>query len=343
MRGSIVVDTWISLRFILHYLTLTISLGAKILSIIFYSRRVSLLSVSALVAACSNAVAPITPTTPGAPPSGFTYRTLADRVSTTGDSTLGGVIATEEGSVNIAMNAMSGTLNHTTGSTSLNAGPLAMVDADGPAGDGALIDGTNHLYNYTYNTGSNVPFFNGTYQYVKAFDGNYIAGGNVYNILGGTYGVVTGAADIPSAGTATYSGEAGGLYNYTGAAGTVYTYLTAGDSAVSADFSTNKVSVTMNNFTTLNSVGATVTQDVFDEVRLTNLAVIGNSFGGGNIAFYKNGTSVTYDTVIGANINALVGGNFYGYDSTLGAPDEVGGVLIQQGIQGTLNLVFVAD
>ncbi len=311
-----------------------------ILTIISYSRKATLLSVSAFVAACSSTVSP---TTPGAPPSGFTYRTLDDRVSTSGDSTLGGVIATEEGSVNIAMNAITGSVSHVTGSTSLNAGPLAMVDADGPAADGSLISGTNNLYNYTYNTGATVAFFSGSYQYVAAFNGNYISGGNVYNVLGGTYGVVTGTSDIPNAGTAGYSGEAGGKYNYSGAAGTIYSYLTAGESAVSADFSANKVSVTMNNFTALDTVGAPITQDVFDEVRLTNMSVLGNSFSGGNIAFYKNGASVSYDTVIGSNINALTGGNFYGYDSTIGAPDEVGGVVIQEGIQGTMHLVFVAD
>ena len=99
----------------------------------------------------------------------------------------------------------------------------------------------------------------------------------------------------------------------------------------------------MKNFTTIDNSGATVAQNVFDEVRLTNLTLSGNSFSGSEIAFYKNGASVSYDSVIGFNIESLMGGNFYGYDPTIGAPDEVGGVLIQTGIQGSLDLVFVAD
>lgn len=312
--------------------------------IISFSRKAALLSVSALVAACSSAATGPTPTTPGPPPSGTAYRTLDDRVSTTGDSTLGGVIATEQGSINIAMNGISGTLSHVSGSTNLNTATLIMVDADGPDAVGSLLDGSNNLAFFSYNTGSNTAYFSGTYQYVAAFGGNYLAAGNIYNIIGGTYGVVTNATDIPNAGTATYSGEAGGKYDYTGAASTVSTYLTSGNSAVTADFSTNRVSVTMNNFTVLDTNGAALPQNVFDEVRLTNMSIIGgNVFSGGNIEFYKNGSAVLYDTVIGASIDSVNGGNFYGYDSSIGAPDEVGGVVVQIGVQGSLNLTYLAD
>ena len=99
----------------------------------------------------------------------------------------------------------------------------------------------------------------------------------------------------------------------------------------------------MNNFTALDAAGAILSQDVFDEVRLTSVGIIGNGFGDGSIAFYKNGVSVTYETVIGSGFDSLTGGNFYGYDATIGAPDEIGGVVIQSGTQGDLKLVFVAD
>ena len=241
------------------------------------------------------------------------------------------------------MNAISGTLTHSTGSTSLDVGVTTIVDADGPAADGSLSALNANLYLYSYNTGTNHTYFSGTYDYVTAFDGNYTALG-VRNITGGVYGVTTAAADIPSAGTATYAGEAGGEYNHTLATGsTSYSFLTNGSSAVTADFDANRVNVVMKNFTALDSSGTVLAQDVFDEVRLTNMSIIGNGFSGGGIEFYKGGTAVTLDTVIGTSISSLSGANFFGYDTSIGAPDEVGGVYTQTGLVGTLNLVFVAD
>ena len=150
-----------------------------------------LLSVSALVSGCSSTTAPTpTPTTPGQPPSGATYRTLADRTATAPNSTLGGVILTyNSGTGTHELNAISGTLTHSTGSTSLNVGPTTVVDANGPsAADGSLSAANGNFYVYSYNTGSNHYYFSGTYDYVTAFNGNYTALG-VRNITGAAYGV----------------------------------------------------------------------------------------------------------------------------------------------------------
>ncbi len=69
----------------------------------------------------------------------------------------------------------------------------------------------------------------------------------------------------------------------------------------------------------------------------------GTQFSGGTIAFYKNGNPVSASTIFGTIATQNQAGSFYGYDSTIGAPDEVGGIAYESGNHGTMKLVFLAD
>ncbi len=318
------------------------------MSIIGFGNRIALLLAPALISACTNAptAGPTNiPTTPGPPPSNTAYRSLDDRGATGNNSTLGGVLIAES-SLRFSTNTVSGSLVHATGSTSLTDGVFSMVDVDGPAAsDGLLTAGPIFFrpYSYTNNVVPSTNYFSGSYQYVTTFSGNYVVGANTYNVISGIYGVVTSSTDIPDAGSATYSGEAGGIYNFKNSSGVARTFLTSGTSAVTADFSANMVSASLNDFSVLNSSGSPVIQSVFDEIRLTNMRIQGNGFRGGSVTFYKNGGEVSYDTVIGSSLITKTSGNFFGYDNSIGAPDEVAGVLLHYGDQGIINLIFVAD
>ncbi|MEJ2001819.1 MAG: hypothetical protein P8X77_10565, partial [Maritimibacter sp.] len=77
-----------------------------------------------------------------------------------------------------------------------------------------------------------------------------------------------------------------------------------------------------------------------DTIEITDMVISGNTFGGGTIGSYLNGN---YVDVLGANVTGVMSGNFYGYDSQIGAPDEIGGTLAVWGDDGQINADFIAD
>ncbi len=83
----------------------------------------------------------------------------------------------------------------------------------------------------------------------------------------------------------------------------------------------------------------------FDEVRLSGMTISGNQLTGGVVSFYRGGTLQTNARIIGNASGSfmLQGGTFFGYDPTISAPDEVGGVVALSGTAGKLDMVFLAD
>ena len=300
------------------------------------------ISASFLTAACSGTPATTSTTTPGQPPSLTTYRGLADRAATgASTSTLAGV----ELSTN-ALHLVQGTLTHASGKTDLTDSIYSVSDPNGPDANGQLTDAAASFVFNLYKTDPgagptiNDRFPYASYKYVSVYDGGYNTTPTTSVDALGVYGVATAAVDIPTAGTAYYQGQASGSH-----VNPAYSAdLQNGTSSVTANFASGKTSVTMKNFTAINvTTGNPVPSTVFDEVRLVNMTILSSTFNGGSIEFYKNGAPVSASAIFGTIASSGQGGSFYGYDSTIGAPDEVGGIAYQSGNLGTLKLVFLAD
>jgi len=296
-----------------------------------------LLTVSALVSACSSKTTP--------PPSGTNYRALADRATLANgnSSTLGGTELSGG-----SLHNLYGTLNHTTGATTLTDTVYSVSDPNGPDANGVMTDSSSTFafahYQSTDTSGTKTDRFPyASYRYVTAYDGQYNTAGGV--LATGVYGVQTVAADIPTTGTARYSGQTSGSYTDASAlSATSYYDLLNGSSDITADFAKGTAQVVLNNFSFVDlSTGAAVMFPSFDEVRLIDMNIASNKLTGGMIAFYKQGTLQTQARIIGSSPVANTGGTFFGYDPTIGAPDEVGGIVSMSGTAGKLDLVFLAD
>lgn len=222
--------------------------------------------------------------------------------------------------------AVAGELTHNTGSTTITDASFSLVDADGPI-NGVLSAAYTSL---TYND-----IFTGDYEYVNSYAQSYIKTAIVYDVTG-IVGIVTHKDDMPTSKTITYTGEAEALLQ------TAFTSidLKSGTSTINANFGTGKIDVTLNGFNaTKQSNGETTTAPV-DTIKATGLTLTGNSFTGGTIATSLNGSDVDF---VGANATNTIFGNFYGYDNSLSAPDEAGGVVLMQGDEGKILGTFIAD
>ena len=301
------------------------------------------------VSACSS-TAPIVVVPPAS------YEGIANRAaSPTTISVLEGTVAAGPNSqFTNDLVTLSGSLNHTTGATSITDGGFTLTDADGPDGFNRLSDGT-----YIYSTpiyrvagaGGAIndvqTFVVSNYRYVRPITGSHTtpplpgggAGGNVN--LQGVYGVTTVAADVPTSGTANYTGESGGSY-FDGSS----TVSLVGSSNISVNFVAKTVNLVAGGLAMRGDLtGVPVLLQNFDEVRVTGMTISGNRFSGGTISFYNGGTHVLTSTLFGTSTKEIAGGNFFGYDPTISAPDEVGGVLsVEKTVGfGSADLIFVAD
>ena len=164
-----------------------------------------------------------------------------------------------------------------------------------------------------------------SYEYITVYEQIYTVNGTNYRMIG-IGGVITDTGDMPTGGTATYTGDAKGqiLLGSTDD-------LENGTSTVAVDFSNAKASVTLTGFDG---------NHVIDTVKMLDMSISGNSFSGGTITTEKNGTAVTL-TGTGTTSNAQ--GRFFGYDSGNSIPDEVGGLVLINGANGTIFVGFAAD
>ena len=78
----------------------------------------------------------------------------------------------------------------------------------------------------------------------------------------------------------------------------------------------------------------------FDTVQGTGLTISGARFSGGSWVTIKGGVPVS---VTGSNTTATANGTFFGYDPTISAPDELGGVFFINGGTAFITGVFIAD
>lgn len=246
------------------------------------------------------------------------YETLDSDAATT--STLGGVAwRLNESTGVLDLQTVSGTTTHDTGATTVTDGTYTLTDPDGLDENGVLTDGEVEL--------ETVAAVLETYEYVTVYALEYTSGGTPYSSTG-VGGVITSASDVPTTGSATYTGAAGASVVTPGQ----NLVLEDGTSRVSADFAAGEVDVTLDYS---NNLAAPI-----DMIEVTDMAISGNGFSGGTVAVTNGGTAVTFT---GANTETAAQGAFFGFDAAISAPDEVGGIVYQRGDTGAVLGNFVAD
>ena len=222
-----------------------------------------------------------------------------------------------------------GTLKHDAGATTINDNTYALTDNDGFNGNNVMTDGSSTL------TSDGTQGFSGTYEYVRAYNQTYTSGGVTYDTTG-IYGIATKTSDMPTSGSATYTGAATAIV----VTATQGFDLSSGTSNVNADFGAGTVDVTLNGFTATDQATGNAATAPIDTISVSDMTISGNGFSGGTATTSNGGTTTS---ITGANTSSSAQGHFFGYDSANSRPDEVGGNVLIQGDDGRVIGTFIAD
>lgn len=287
-------------------------------------------SCSALLVACGGGGGSTSAPGGGGTVTPQSYETLDSTAAAS--STLAGAALRQNRSVqgsSAEVARTSGTLEHATGATTLSDGQYTLLDSNGTGTGNTLTDGSA-IFVLVDDS-----LHGGDYEYVTYYEGAYISGGDVYDTQG-TAGVVTDARDVPSGGTATYTGGARGTLND----GFALTRLVDGRSVVNADFGAGVVDVEIDGFSGEDIATGRSRPIFLDRIVIEDMAISGNQFSGGR----ASGTFIgTPSPDIGTVVRTEAEGNFFGFDQGIGAPDEVGGVFDIGGTSGAVTGTFLAD
>lgn len=255
------------------------------------------------------------------------YQTLDSKAEAT--SSLGGIALRSNGATgSLDVTQSTGTITHNSGAIVLDDGTYSFSDSDGPDANRVLTDGRS-----TVVRGSRS--FTGTYEYVTVYEQTYVSGGVTFD-TNGIFGVVTRPADIPTTGSATYTGEAAAQL----VTSTEGFDLSNGTSTVTADFGSGTVDVTMTGFTATNLATGNAGPAPIDTITATGMQIAGNRFSGGTVSTTNGGATAS---PTGPNTTAVAQGAFFGYDTANSTPDEVGGIFLMQGDNGIITGGFIAD
>ena len=255
------------------------------------------------------------------------YERLASTANAT--STLGGVaLKLRPIPTATQLSTSSGTLDHATGATTINDGTYTLVDPDGFTENGLLTDGVSTLFS------TPAQGFTGNYDFARVYSHAYFIN-TVPFVATGVYGVVTRPEDMPTTGSATYTGEAQASYFNT----TSNFDLNNGRSEIDANFVDGTVNVTTDGFEITNRATGVSANIGFNGIKITGMDVFGNQFSGGTIETELNGRTVEIITDR-AQESAL--GRFFGLTNS-GQPDEAGGIGYLRGEDGSLTTIFLAD
>jgi hypothetical protein len=259
---------------------------------------------------CATSIAALAACGGGSGPRTAEVEPLASTENVT--STLGGVALQSNGSTGVlSVLTTEGTLMHESGAVTLNDGTYTLSDADGVDDDGLFTDGTS-----TVSTESVA--FTGDYDFTQAYEQTYTADGIAYDSTGIT-GVVIDARDMPSTGNATFTGEAIGSVNVAADGFD----LTAGTSTLTATFSSDggTIDLVMSDFTSTSQSGDDTSVNPIDTISALGMTIDGNGFTGGTLTTALDGTDVD---IIGGSTTTAATGSFFGYNSDVAQPDEVG-------------------
>lgn len=237
--------------------------------------------------------------------------------------------------------AVTGSLTHDTGRLELDDGTYLFIDTDGAVASGAFSDaaGANGAFGAYFSEGGTI----GAYDYVLPYALSYVVNGNTYNAFG-VAGIITSAADMPTTGVATYAGDASAQFISTATTPVSDNiYYSNGQSYLEVDFATGTANILLGNFVTIGTGGGwslTPATAPFDELFGFELAIDGAHITGGNWVTLSDGVVVS---VVGATPVTTSNGTFFGYDSSISAPDEVGGVVSIVGLTGYVAGIYMAD
>ena len=209
----------------------------------------------------------------------------------------------------------SGTLNHNSGAIALNG---ILTDSNGVDANGQLVDDNSTSSAINQGTLGN-DNSTGSYDYVQPF--GQVQSGRGFSVF--TWGFIrmgTDISDMPSSGTATFTGETVGDTN--GVAGN------GAPATVSANFGTGL----------LNASTSHTIAGVTEMVILNGMTLTGNDLSGGTLAITNNGSAVD-----GTSFGYATGGEFYGYDLLNGGPDELGIMISNAGTDANGNLTILSD
>ncbi|MDA7827251.1 transferrin-binding protein-like solute binding protein [Rhodobacteraceae bacterium] len=225
-----------------------------------------------------------------------------------------------------------GSQNRTTRAITVATDGYSTFDADGADTNDQVQGGNGDLATLRMDE------FTGNYDYVMP--AIYEPSSNLNVQYHGFLGVETVASDMPSAGTASYVGEA--LLNIDDTSGNLGTdyYLSNGVAQLDVDFSgTGSANLTMNGFTATAGFNNVVVAP-FDTYKVDGMAINGSEFSGGSTTLLSGGSVVT---PLGTITSDQTEGMFYAYDSTVNGPDEAAGVVLLQGADAQVFGGFIVD
>ncbi|MGB1236503.1 MAG: hypothetical protein ACPG5U_12300 [Planktomarina sp.] len=299
------------------------------MTLTFSKTAVSLVIAASILAACGGGATAPSGTTPLAstvtPP---TYVTLTDTTSTRTSPLAGSVLASNTTTGQFNVNTTEGALVRATDVLTLSDGEYLFKSTGGIDLNGTTKDaqGSTLLVNTDLGTG---------YDYATVYNGTYVLNGVEYDALG-VVGTPTAQGDLPTDGTATYTGNS----NLTVATENELTHVYSdGAATVFVNFKTGRANVTVDDFTVRNPVGL-IAEGSFDKMQIFGMAVDGAAFAGGSVTFENDGQAV--DVVGDTPLNASQG-TLFGYDPNIMAPDEAGGVILVTGDTSQVTGAFIAD
>ena len=157
-------------------------------------------------------------------------------------------------------------------------------------------------------------------------------------------GFATDPAHMPTGGTATYTGTSGGLAGTGTTASATRTGSFTGTSQVTANFGAGTLNAVLSGTQFFDGFGnATTSAGVgMDTLSLSGATISGSSFSGGTLTASLGGADVT-SNLIGTPQTTTTSGNFYGWDNSAGAPEEVAGASLVTGSSGILAGSFIAS
>ena len=280
-----------------------------------------------VVTACSGGAGDVSnpSTTPTDPPSGTVYpqyRTNTGVPISVSTQLEGTALQSRGGTQRLSQ--VSGTVNSADGSVTISDGSATLSDPDGFDASGTLSNGAGA----TYQTRTD-PELSG-YDYVTVGKLDYLAGGTSSTSSLVVIGVDTENADMPSRGIARYTGS----MRADEIQGSSFQHYQSNQVVLDVDFGSHDATLTAENF------GVTSGGMNFDALTVSGIDITGNNLSGGTATTLSNGSPVT---LYGSDATTSLSGTFYGFDTSIGAPDEAGGVFLVDGSNGQLMGYFVVD
>lgn len=245
------------------------------------------------------------------------------------ENRLGGFAITG-GEEDVDLARLRGTFDGRTGAVSVSGGRVSLTDSDGADADGRLVDDDDPDRFAVF---ADDAFF--------GIDDFAVVGAIVRDTGGvddeaslGVIGITTDRRDLPTSGTATYTGGTEASWASIGGA----QQTLRGSSRIVSNFDTERVNVTLDFDQVTDRTFTASSQPAVDRITMRGMEIDGNTFRGGTIRTFDDG-----DTAIGSVEQAEAGGTFFGYDAGIDAPDEAGGAFVVRGETEAIFGVFAGD